>query len=677
MSPDKQVNTASELIHERARNLAAEAIDTALNPGDTAWLANHLGSCPDCQAVADEYQAIHLELGSLELPEPPRDLWARTAAAFDAIDASAGRGAPHIVPAARSGRRPLFGTAFAVGVVAFAAAASLMIQPPLAGSSPVAGTNNPIAVVTTSSAAGPDQSPMALAVVKGTSYWISSDDGVYEIKGATAQCSAGDGSCTVSDGTAQTLGSISSDSSVSAVIAPDAASAAVWSADKVAIVPLSTQPQTVPLAQLTSRPTSSASARATATATATVTATATATATAATSAVSAASPTNGAVATASAAIATATATLLATATPTPQITAPSATASPPGSQATAILSGYEIVGRDPEFSTDGSLVAFSARPVDHSTGPDVFIWRAGTEQARPITRDHAGLFAGWFGQQILISEIAPASGGSTAGTTSFVYYPATGAIKQINRPMLMPNVDPTGKYVIYWSGTVEFDPSTGLWQPGKGDLYFDAWANLSLGPVTGSASPAPATPTVTVSPAPQPTEASPATDAPTNTPDITAETSALPSVEATAIVTAQPTAAPLLPQILPVISTPASVHGWLVRWDAAGQNVAIWVAGQGSARVGRLGLFTVDRKAGLVNVNEPRLAADKVLAGIQFDSGRLVYTSAFDGKTYMEAVPSVPPSNADTPEPTVPGQLPASGDVASAPAPQLTDRPGN
>ena len=86
MSLDKQINTASELIHERARNLAAESIDGALNPGDTAWLANHLGSCPDCQAVSDEYEAIHLELGSLEFPDPPRDLWARTSAAFDAIE---------------------------------------------------------------------------------------------------------------------------------------------------------------------------------------------------------------------------------------------------------------------------------------------------------------------------------------------------------------------------------------------------------------------------------------------------------------------------------------------------------------------------------------------------------------------------------------------------------------
>ena len=72
-----------ELIHARARLLASEAIDTELEPGDAVWLAGHLQGCPDCQTVADEYQALRNELRSLTLPEPPRDLWARTSAALD------------------------------------------------------------------------------------------------------------------------------------------------------------------------------------------------------------------------------------------------------------------------------------------------------------------------------------------------------------------------------------------------------------------------------------------------------------------------------------------------------------------------------------------------------------------------------------------------------------------
>jgi len=63
-----------------------------------------------------------------------------------------------------------------------------------------------------------------------------------------------------------------------------------------------------------------------------------------------------------------------------------------------------------------------------------------------------------------------------------------------------------------------------------------------------------------------------------------------------------------------------------------------------------------------------------VMSGISFDDGRLVYTSAVDGKTYMQAVPSVPPSSAETPGPTAPGAGP-SGSLPS-PSPQPTDRPG-
>ena len=46
--------------------------------------------------------------------------------------------------------------------------------------------------------------------------------------------------------------------------------------------------------------------------------------------------------------------------------------------------------------------------------------------------------------------------------------------------MLVAGVDPTGRSLVYWSGTVEFDPASGLWQPGKGDLYYDTWADLKL-----------------------------------------------------------------------------------------------------------------------------------------------------------------------------------------------------
>jgi hypothetical protein len=135
-------------------------------------------------------------------------------------------------------------------------------------------------------------------------------------------------------------------------------------------------------------------------------------------------------------------------------------------------------------------------------------------------------------------------------------------------------------------------------------------------------------------------------------------------------------AALTLPQLLPIATTSGAVHSWVLRWDGTGQHVAIWVADPNSTKVGRLDLFAVDPQTGFVNTNEPLLAAEKVLPSVFCDdAGHLVYTSAVDGKNYMQAVPAIPPSAVSTPSPTAPGQL-MSGAPASAAA-QASTRPGN
>ena len=113
-----------------------------------------------------------------------------------------------------------------------------------------------------------------------------------------------------------------------------------------------------------------------------------------------------------------------------------------------------------------------------------------------------------------------------------------------------------------------------------------------------------------------------------------------------------------------------------MRWDRSGQFVAIWAANPASVKIGRLTLFSIDSKSGLVNIDEPRLAAENVLSSVSFDDSTFVYTSAVDGKTYMQSVPAVPPSNALTPVPTLPGQLQSGVTPAAASAP-ATDRPGS
>ena len=692
MSADVKRPRADEAIHERARMLAAESVDAALEPVDAEWLEGHLGSCTECAAVAQDHRAIHDELRSLATPEPPRDLWARTSAAFDRVDAAGGlrsRGAGGTV---RRSRVPLVSTSVAVGFVVVMAAASLLGQSPVATPAPGHASSAAVAFGTVSSSAQSSNPQAPLAVVDGTSYWITADAGVYQIKSATTQCAATGPSCSVASGTGQTLGSIASTTPVSAVIAPGAGRAAVWTDSKVAILPLAAQSQTVALDSMTPRPTVAATPTVRATPTVEPTPIATATPTS-----------DGTPASAVAATPIATATPEGTATPAPALTpsasvadtAPAPKASPStassAEQPIVILSGYEIVGHDPAFSADGNLVAFAARPVDHSTGPDVFVWRVGQEQAARVTFRHADLFAGWYGRQILLSEIsagetsgtataAASSGTDTVGSSSYLLNPDTGAALEIDRPMLLPTVDPTGKYLIYWSGTVEFDPASGLWQSGQGDLYFDSWSDLnlisaSLGPVaTTAASPSPASLTASPEVTATPTATLASSPAAMGTATTTPEPSPATPSPSEPAPTPSPTSS-VLPQRLPAAAKPGTVHSWVVLWDAAGQHVAVWVADQGSARIGSLDLFSIDETTGLID--SKLLAVDKVMDSIAFDNGRLIYTSAVNGKTYIQEVPSIQPSTAQTPSPTVPGQLPSAGAASPTPTPPPSGRPGD
>jgi hypothetical protein len=544
------------------------------------------------------------------------------------VDAGTSRKAPNGSRTAGLGRRPLFSTAIAVGVVVVMASVSIMNQGPLRSPGSASTGTQFIALGTTGSGRSLSAPQAPLAVVDGTNYWLSSNSGVYEIKGSSAECVAKDGSCIVAGGNGQTLGSIASTSQVSAAIAPDATRAAVWSKDKVAIVPLSAMPATVSLDQLTPRPTTSATITAP---TPTPTSTSSSTSTSAETQAASLAPTS---------------------TPTTAAAGP----------ALAILSGYEIVGRDPEFSADGTFLAFAARPIDHSTGPDVYLWRVGEDRAEPVTFRHADLFAGWYGRQILISEISPATApGSSdaAAISSYIYDPGTGTALQFDVPMLLPTVDPTGQFLIYWSGTVEFDPESGLWRPGTGDLNFDARADLKLTPVSlGPFATATDTPD---SASPSTSDSGLITSPPTATPIPTSGDTRTSTPDAAG----SPGTAPdqgVMPQVLPVATGPNLVQTWVVRWDAAGLHVAIWVAQPGSSKIGRLSLFSVDRASGQVDTNEPLLAADKVMSSIAFDGDHLVYTSAVDGKTYVQTIPAVPPSTVSTPAPTTPGELPSSGE---------------
>ena len=72
-------------IHDRARTLVATQLTEPLKPTDATWLLEHLAGCGACREVLAAYEADRAALRTLRdrQPQPPRDLWARTAAAIE------------------------------------------------------------------------------------------------------------------------------------------------------------------------------------------------------------------------------------------------------------------------------------------------------------------------------------------------------------------------------------------------------------------------------------------------------------------------------------------------------------------------------------------------------------------------------------------------------------------
>ena len=110
--------------HERARSRAAERLDATLHPDEAAWLDAHLAECHACRAAAAAYELDRAALRSLrDIPvEPPRDLWARTAAGIERE--AAGRRAGRRSNGARRGI-PI-GAISGMAVVAVVVGASLL-----------------------------------------------------------------------------------------------------------------------------------------------------------------------------------------------------------------------------------------------------------------------------------------------------------------------------------------------------------------------------------------------------------------------------------------------------------------------------------------------------------------------------------------------------------------------
>jgi hypothetical protein len=444
-----------------------------LEPSQTAWLDEHLATCPACRAVAAAYEADRVSLRTLRdtAPEPPRDLWARTAASIEGEQARDRR------PAAggRWSSTPVFGMVSGMAVLVVVLGATLLtggfLRQPTVATAPVA-TPAAVAAATLS----PSPGPTPIVVGAGSVGWVgTAPDGAlaYNVTNVREVCPADrqpDCAPVADPGSKPVVIAIRprsiSQSPVknqAVVVGTDASGR-----DAVVVIALPTsEPSPTPASTPTTAPPSASSLP-------TDTPTSSGPATSQPSSVA---PTD----TPSSAP-TATPPVAPTASATP-VLAPS----PSVVAALAIVSHVTVVGQSAAYSPDGAWFAFSARPSDGSAGPDIYVWRVGDPLARVLTADHASVFASWAGGALLGSRLAPAASASgQIAPRSFIIDPVSGVETPISETAWRPTVDPTGAWAVTWDGTLKL-ASDGLTAiPATGALVLHRFT-----PGTGLASGAP------------------------------------------------------------------------------------------------------------------------------------------------------------------------------------------
>jgi hypothetical protein len=317
------------------------------------------------------------------------------------------------------------------------------------------------------------------------------------------------------------------------------------------------------------------------------------------------------------------------------VVAPSQTPDSTPSGAIEIASGVSMVG-EAAYSKDGGWLAFSARPADGSTGPDLYLWRVGDQAATPVTTDHATYFSAWLDNTVLASSVgtaaaspagvpgasgepatpqstpdagagaspeAPAASPETSSApvefhpTSFLLDPESGVRTDLTQPDLwLPVVDPGRRVTAYWSGTLVPTPDGLDWQLGAGQLVLDRWVEPGAGP-------APSEP---------------------------GAASSDPSTEPAADPSGDPSTAPLEvvgPAGDPVALDVGELGVFKALFGSEGTRLAIWAADDPSAEVGRLHLIVLDPETGTLDPDVRPLAGEPSLRRFSIDKGRLAWVS--------------------------------------------------
>jgi WD40-like Beta Propeller Repeat len=555
-------------VHERARTLAATQLTEPIKAVDATWLLEHLAGCEACRAVLASYEADRAGLRLLRdhQPQPPRDLWARTSAAIEREAVAAGRAPRRATtspqPASRRRLAPMAMVA-GVAIVVVVVGASLVSGGFLSSRPNVADipqSQPPVAVASSLTSPG----PTPLAVGAGAVGWIGAgangklayneSEAIDEVCAVERQADcapvADQGSKAV-DITVRPKSVTRSPVRNEAVVMGTDSSGS----DSVVVIALPTTAPTPPAASPSP------------VATPAVTATAIATATPSTE------PTASPVETPSESEPPASETPSASPVETP-IATPTASAQPSATPTVspeptiatslAIASNVKIVGESAAFSPDGTWFAFTARPSDDSTGPDIYVWRVGDAKARKLTDDHVSVFASWADDQLIGSRpMGTGAQPAEVSARSFLIDPVTVAETELDGSAWRPVLDPSGQWAVTWDGTVRLADN-----------------GLSITPATGTLAVRPYTSGVGIGGG---TTGSVVTD------------SAVPEFDA--------------------------------RWDETGTWLAIWLADPNDPTIGRLSLHHLDRTTGKIERVHGAPKDVAALPGFSIGDGRLAWAT--------------------------------------------------
>ncbi len=525
--------------HAHARMRLAERLDGPLGLAESSWLDEHVAGCPACAAIATGYEDDRLALRSLrdERPDPPRDLWARTAAAIEAESPVASRAR---FRRGRLGALPI-GALSGLTVVALVVGVSLLsgsisIYPDtgsgVKGEDP-AGDGPSLASATPGSAAV-EPTPFAVGSV-GPVGWIDQGpegghhtatvDEVCPVKGA-ADCppllASQDHAVAFNRATKTIVGSPTRRQAI-------AIAKSETTGDEVVVV---TMPEGTDEPSAAASPPSKTPAPETPSPS---------------SATASLAPTRSA----------------ATEPSVEPSASPTVSPEPTVAAKVAIASGIDVVGESAAYSPDGTWFAFTARPADGSGGPDVHVWRVGDEQAAKVTNDGASYFASWSGNEIIASR--PSQPGSDdARPVSVMIDPATHAEADAG-DLWRPVVDPTGRFAIAWDGSLARSDADGTWMPARGSLELRRWRD----------------------------------DGPLDA--IGSKASRLAADEA--------------------------AGDFDVRWDEAGEWVAVWVAETPDSQVGQLTLYRVDQANVRLERADGAPTRESALPGFSMGAGRLAWAT--------------------------------------------------